>query len=94
MICAALLFFIFFIFRYCLDLELLNVQFRNQVVKSQLLSPRQVSELFGNLDLIQEFHKNFLAELEKRMAIWYVQCLRHKLKYLPTLYIIYGFSIY
>ncbi|XP_062521727.1 FERM, ARHGEF and pleckstrin domain-containing protein 2-like [Corticium candelabrum] len=66
---------------YCLDLELLNVQFRNQVVKSQLLSPRQVSELFGNLDLIQEFHKNFLAELEKRMAIWdgnvekYSKCL-------------------
>jgi hypothetical protein len=55
---------------YCLDLELLNVQFRNQVVKSQLLSPRQVSELFGSLDLIQEFHKNFLAELERRMAMW------------------------
>ena len=41
------------------------------MVKSQLLSARQVSELFGNLDVIQEFHKDFLRELENRLDTWY-----------------------
>jgi hypothetical protein len=52
---------------YCADLHLLNEQFRGQLVRSQMLSPRQLSDLFGNLSLIHEFNKNFLSQLEQRM---------------------------
>ncbi|XP_062513938.1 FYVE, RhoGEF and PH domain-containing protein 5-like isoform X2 [Corticium candelabrum] len=55
--------------RYCADLQLLNVQFKAQLVSSDILSPRQVSELFGDLSLIQAFNNNFLLELEERISL-------------------------
>ncbi|XP_062513939.1 FYVE, RhoGEF and PH domain-containing protein 6-like isoform X3 [Corticium candelabrum] len=54
---------------YCADLQLLNVQFKAQLVSSDILSPRQVSELFGDLSLIQAFNNNFLLELEERISL-------------------------
>ena len=49
-------------------------KFRSAVERSRLLLPKQVSELFLNLDLIQEFHKSFLCELEERLSLWSACC--------------------
>ncbi|XP_062513993.1 FERM, ARHGEF and pleckstrin domain-containing protein 2-like isoform X2 [Corticium candelabrum] len=54
---------------YCADLQLLNVKFRLQLVMANVLSPRQISELFGNLSFIHDFSNNFLFELEERIIL-------------------------
>eukprot|EP00118_Oscarella_pearsei_P004425 m.18912 g.18912 ORF g.18912 m.18912 type:complete len:1153 (+) comp27750_c0_seq3:285-3743(+) len=54
---------------YLRDLEFLRI-LREEIEHSHILLPRQISELFVNLDLIENFHRHFLDELEGRLDYW------------------------
>ena len=61
---------------YVKDLEVLTVSFRDALESSDagdVLPVRLSKLLFENVDPLYDFHCSLLAELEERIAMWYVK---------------------
>ncbi|XP_071743916.1 FERM, ARHGEF and pleckstrin domain-containing protein 1 isoform X4 [Lepeophtheirus salmonis] len=55
---------------YKKDLEIINLWFRDEVNKEDMVPEEIVSLLFSHLDPIYELHCNLLKDIEQRMATW------------------------
>ncbi|XP_029285268.1 FERM, ARHGEF and pleckstrin domain-containing protein 2 isoform X2 [Cottoperca gobio] len=55
---------------YLKDLEVITVWFRSAVVKENAMPEGLMTLLFSNIDPIYEFHRDFLKELDQRLALW------------------------
>ncbi|XP_004427865.1 PREDICTED: FERM, RhoGEF and pleckstrin domain-containing protein 2 [Ceratotherium simum simum] len=55
---------------YLKDLEVITVWFRSAVVKEDAMPADLMTLLFSNIDPIYEFHRGFLHEVERRLALW------------------------
>ncbi|XP_074859817.1 FERM, ARHGEF and pleckstrin domain-containing protein 2 isoform X1 [Carettochelys insculpta] len=55
---------------YVKDLEVITVWFRSAVIKENAMPEGLMTLLFSNIDPIYEFHRNFLKEMEQRLALW------------------------
>ncbi|KAJ8277083.1 hypothetical protein GJAV_G00071300 [Gymnothorax javanicus] len=55
---------------YLKDLEVITVWFRSAVIKENAMPEGLMNLLFSNIDPIYEFHREFLKEVEQRLALW------------------------
>ncbi|XP_046893251.1 FERM, ARHGEF and pleckstrin domain-containing protein 2 [Hypomesus transpacificus] len=55
---------------YLKDLEVITVWFRSAVIKENAMPEGLMTLLFSNIDPIYEFHRDFLKEIDQRLALW------------------------